>query len=149
MTVLQASTIVAAVTLAGALAKPLFGILSDQFDKRRVAAISLACQIVGVAGIIAADGFWGLAASGCLFGLGYGGVMPLWSVLIATLFGSKAFARVMGLMGPLTVPFTLAGLPFTTFVFERTGSYVPAFAIMLAAFFVSLTALWRLRLPKD
>ena len=59
-------------TLAGALAKPLFGVLSDQFDKRGVVTASLACQIVGVIGIIAADGFWGLAVSGCLFGLGYG-----------------------------------------------------------------------------
>jgi MFS family permease len=149
LTVLQASTIVAAITLAGALAKPLFGVLSDQFDKRGVVTASLACQIVGVIGIIAADGFWGLAVSGCLFGLGYGGVMPLWSVLIATLFGHQAFARVMGLMGPLTVPFTLAGLPFTTFVFELTGSYVPAFAIMLTAFFVSLAAVWLLRLPES
>jgi len=148
LTVLQASTIVAAITLTGALAKPLFGILSDRFDKRWVVTASLACQIVGVVGIIGADGYWGLTASGCLFGLGYGGVMPLWSVLIATLFGHQSFARVMGLMGPMTVPFTLAGLPFTTFVFERTGSYVPAFAIMLMALFVSLTALWRLRLPE-
>jgi len=51
-------------------------------------------------------------------------------------------------MGPLTVPFTLAGLPFTAYVFERTGSYVPAFTTMLAAFFVSLVALWLLRLPQ-
>jgi hypothetical protein len=55
----------------------------------------------------------------------------------------------MGLMGPLTVPFTLAGLPFTTFVFERAGSYVPAFAIMLAAYLLSLTALALLRLPEQ
>jgi len=149
LTVLQASTIVAAVTLAGALAKPLFGILSDRFDKRWVVTVSLTCQIAGVLGIIVVDGFWGLTAAGSLFGLGYGGMMPLWSVLIATLFGHQAFARVMGLMGPLTVPFTLAGLPFTTFVFERTGSYVPAYAIMLTAFFVSLTALWLLRLPEE
>lgn len=148
LTVLQASTIVAAITLAGALAKPLFGVLSDRFDKRGVFTASLACQMIGVAGVIAANDFWGLAVSGCLFGLGYGGVMPLWSVLIATLFGRHAFARVMGLMGPMTVPFTLAGLPFTTFMFEQTGSYVPAFAIMLSAFFISLTALWLLRLPQ-
>jgi hypothetical protein len=38
-------------------------------------------------------------------------------------------------------------LPLTTFVFERTGSYVPAFAGFLGFFVVAGVALLFLRLP--
>jgi hypothetical protein len=86
--------------------------------------------------------------AGLLFGLGYGAVMPLFAVLIGALFGRDAFARVMGITAPLTLPFMLVGLPFTTFVFERTGSYLPAFAAFLGFFAVSAAALARLRLPE-
>ena len=50
---------------------------------------------------------------------------------------------------PMTVPFTLAGLPFATATFELTGSYVPAFAILMAGFALALILLTRLRMPAD
>ena len=71
----------------------------------------------------------------------------MWSVLLGTLFGRDAFSRVMGLMGPMTMPFMLAGLPFANLVYETTGSYVDAFAMLIGALLVSITALTLLRLP--
>lgn len=144
LSVMQASSVVAFMTACGAAAKPLFGMLADRFDKRWAMAISLCCQLGGLALIILLDSYVGLILAGCLFGLGYGGIMPLWTVLIATFFGREAFARVMGLMFPMTVPFTLAGLPFATFMFETTGSYIPAFTILLTGFAGALFVLWRL-----
>ncbi len=75
--------------------------------------------------------------------------MPLWSVLLGAMFGRDGFARVMGVMGPMTLPFTMVGLPLATFIFERTGSYLPAFATFLAFFLVSATALVFLRVPRE
>jgi MFS family permease len=147
MSGLQASAVVALMTFMGALAKPMFGTLSDFADKRLVMGLSLFCQIVGLLLIIMVNSYAGLMVAAIVFGLGYGAVMPLWGVLLGALFGRNAFARVMGSMGPLILPFNLIGLPFTTFVFERTGSYLPAFATLVAAFGVSAIALMFLRLP--
>ena len=146
---MEASSVIAVMTLMGAIAKPAFGVLADHFNKRAVMALSLVFQIAGLALILGADTLGILTVAGLLFGFGYGAVMPLWGVLLGALFGRDAFARIMGMMGPLTLPFTLVAFPFATFVFERTGSYLPAFATFLAFFAVSAGALALMRLPKN
>lgn len=149
MSGMQASGVIAVMTFMGAVAKPLFGVLADYVDKRGVMASSLALQIVGLALLLRTDSHSGLMVAGFIFGLGYGAVMPLFAVLLGALFGRDAFARVMGAMGPLMLPFTLVGLPFTTFVFERTGSYIPAFAALLVFYAVPVAALSALKLPES
>ena len=149
MSALQASSVVAFTTLLAALAKPLFGGLADYVNPRLVMALSLLCQIVGVLLILAFQSYAGLMVAGVFFGLGYGAVMPMWSVLLGALFGRAVFSRVMGLMGPLTMPFMLAGLPFTAYVHDVTGSYLPAFAALLVGFVISLISLALLRLPAE
>ena len=146
---MEASSVVAAMTLTGAIAKPLFGTVADYYDKRLVMGMSLILQFTGVACIIFLEGYSGLILAGAIFGLGYGGVMPLWGILLGAMFGRHAFSRIMGFMMPLTLPFTLVGLPFTTLVFERTGSYVPAYATLLGAFVLAAISLLFLRLPPS
>lgn len=148
LSALEASAVVALMTFMGALAKPLFGVLSDFADKRLVMGLSLVCQIVGLVLIIVLDGYLGMMAAAFFFGLGYGAVMPLWGVLLGAMFGRDAFARIMGAMGPMILPFTLFGLPFTTWIFESTGSYLPAFTTLVVAFVLSGVALAFLRLPE-
>jgi MFS family permease len=148
LSALQASAVVAVMTFMAALAKPLFGVLSDYADKRLVMGVAILCQIVGLILIITLHGYLGLMAGAFVFGLGYGAVMPLWGVLIGALFGREAFARIMGVMGPITLPFTVLGLPFTTWVFETTGSYLPAFTALVGGFIVSGVALAFLKFPQ-
>ena len=52
-------------------------------------------------------------------------------------------------MSPMTMPFSLIGLPFATYIFELTGSYVPAFTTLIGLFAISLLALAFLRLPSE
>jgi MFS family permease len=149
LSALQASAVVALMTLMGATAKPLFGILADHFDKRAIMGLSLALQALGVGLLLQVESYPALMAAGFIFGLGFGAVMPLWAILLGALFGRDGFARVMGVMGPMTLPFTMIGLPFTTFVFERTGSYLPAFATFLGCFLISALALAFLPVPQQ
>ena len=146
---LQAASVMAVVTFFGAVAKPLFGIMADHINLRLAIAISLGCQITGLTLIMVFESQLGLTLAGIVFGLGYGAVMPLWTVLLASIYGRAAFARVMGIMSPLTTPFILVGMPFTTFVYETSGTYLPAFAVLIGGFVVSLVALAFLRLPSE
>ena len=146
---MQAASVMAVLTFTAALAKPLFGIASDHLNKRLTMGISLCCQIAGLSLIMVVDTQLALSLSAVVFGLGYGAVSPMWSVLLSAMFGREAFARVMGIMSPLTTPFMLGGMPFTTYVYETTGSYLPAFAVLIGGFVVSLTALSLLRLPEE
>lgn len=149
LSAVQASSVVALTTLLAAVAKPLFGTLADHFNPRFVMTLSIAGQMAGTLLIVFFDTFAGLLVAAVFFGLGYGAVMPMWSVLLGALFGRAVFGRVMGLMGPLTTPFVLVGLPFTTWVFGVSGSYRGAFLALLVGFVVSLVALFHLRLPGE
>ena len=144
----QASSVVALATLMAALAKPLFGALADVLNQRLLATVALASQIVGLSLIVMLANPAGLMVAAFFYGLGYGAGMPMWTIFIGTLFGRADFARVMGLMTPLTTPFTLFGFPFASRVFDATGSYQAAFVTVIAGIALSIGAVGLLRLPE-
>ena len=149
LSAMQASSAVAITTLAAAVAKPLFGLLADCINKRLALAISLACQIAGLTLVLFAGSQASLMAAGLVFGLGYGAVNPLWSVLLIAMFGRQAFPRAMGTTNPLIMPFIIAGFPFSAYLFDISGSYASAFWTMLAGFGLALALLALLRLPEE
>ena len=144
----QASSVVAVATLMAALAKPLFGVLADVLNQRLLMAVALASQIAGLLMIVMLANPAGLMVAAVFYGLGYGAGMPMWTIFIGTLFGRADFARVMGLMTPLTTPFTLFGFPFASRVFDATGSYQWAFVTVVAGLLLSMVAVGLLRLPE-
>lgn len=145
LTAMQASSVVAVTTFMGALAKPTFGMLADYFNQRLVVASAILLQAGGVAVLLFANDQFTLSAGGFLFGLGYGGMAPLWSVLIAEHFGRAAFASAMGAMMPMIMPFNIVGLPLATLIFDTTGTYLPVFYVHLVGYLLALTAVWLLR----
>ena len=149
LSAMRASSVVAAMTFAGAVAKPLFGILSDYLSKQWVTFASIVFMFLGVAGIITSTHFTFVLLAAASFGLGYGAQMPLFNILIATLFGQRSFARMVGIMGPIMLPFNLLGLPLSTLTYETFGSYSPAYAVILALYVVAAVALFGLRLPRS
>ena len=149
LTVLQASSVVSVTTIFGAMAKPLSGIVSDYLPKKLVAAIAVVLQVVGVSLMLGADSLLSLSVAGGLFGLGYGGIAPLWSLLLAERFGTDNFAKVMGASMPITMPFNVIGLPAANFIFELTGSYTPAFAGLLVGYTIAAISVFLLQTPED
>ena len=145
---MQAAGVVFFATLLGAFAKPLFGALTDFFSSKRVVACSLVLQTIGIGLLLVADNYFWLALSGLFFGLGYGGMATLWAVLVGELFGRLSFSRVMGAMSPMIMPFNVIGLPIANLVFERTGSYAPAYAALLLGYLLAFVALWKLPLKR-
>ena len=143
-----AALVLSAMAGAGAIGKPLFGTLTDYMDKRATLALCIALQLAGVMMLIYVRSYPFLVAAGAIFGLGMGGVVPLQGALVGAAFGRRSFGRVMGLMSPAMLPIQMLGVPFAGHVFDRTGSYRPAFQVFIAAFLLSLAALSRLRLPE-
>lgn len=148
---MDAAGVVAVTTLLGAIAKPLFGTLSDFFNKKLVLASSVALQFAGVSVLLVADDLTTLNIAGACFGLGYGGVATLWSVMLSVRFGRAAFAKVMGANMPMLLPFNIFGLPLAAYVYESAGSYIPAFTGLLGGYVVAwiALALFRMEAPKN
>ena len=144
----QAAAVLAVMAGAAALGKPAFGWLSDHASRRVATWLSIALQFGGLLMIMYAPSHPALLAASALFGVGYGGVLPLWGVLVGAIYGRRVFGRIMGLMGPLLVPFELLGIPFAAWVFDRTGSYDSAFATFLGLYALAALLVVFLRLPE-
>ena len=147
MTAMRASSVIAAMTAAGATAKPLSGVLMDHFNKKAVVFIFVGLQFSGVAGIVLFDSYTGMLIAAAVFGLGYGAQSPIFNILIATIFGRGDFPRVIGLMGPIMLPFNMLGLPLTTLIYQSYGTYLPAYVAVLALHVASAVCLAYLRIP--
>jgi predicted MFS family arabinose efflux permease len=147
-TATRAALVLSLMAGMAALGKPLFGWLADRTSPRGAMWLTLGLQAAGVGLLLASSGGGELVFAGVVFGLGYGGVLPLMGVLIGTVFDRDVFGRALGLMGPIMLPFQLIGLPYATWVFGRTGSYRTAFATFVGFYLVAAVILAFLRTPS-
>jgi MFS family permease len=121
----------------GGLGKPAYGWLADRWGTRRSLALALGLMIVGLALFLRAGDAPGLLVAGCVFGLGYAGLMPLHAALTAEVFGREVLGRVLGVMGPLMAPLTIGVHPFMAWIHDATGSYALVFQLFIASCLLS------------
>ena len=86
-----------------------------------------------------------LLLAGGVFGLGMGGIVPLWASLVGEVFGRSSFGRVMGLMSPCMLLIQALGVPFAGYVFDQTGNYAIAFRTFLVVYVIAALILLTLR----
>ena len=132
----------------GVIGKVLFGWLVDRLPKRVALWLASGLQGVGVALVYSVSEYPSLLLAGAVFGLGMGGIIPLWGATIGAGFGRHAFGRVMGLMIPVMVPIHILGIPYAGLIYDRTGNYQIAFITFLGAYALAMTATLFLRLPE-
>ncbi len=140
----RAASVLSCMAGAAALGKPLFGTLADRLSPRAAMAGSIGCQVTGLVAILLAPGYADLLGASLVFGLGCGGLIPLFGLLTLARCGVARLGRMMGALLLLMLPFQLLGLPFATAVFDRTGSYELAFVTFLALYAVAIVVLSRL-----
>lgn len=139
---MTAVTIYGVEGLAGLGGRVLFGLLGDRFGARRVVVMGLMVQAVGAGSYYFTRGAGEFYAVAILFGMAYGGVMPLYAVLareyfpmriMGTVFGAAAMISSLGMaLGP-----AVGGWIFDTF--HGYGYlYIASFGIGLAAVAVAL-----------
>ncbi len=140
---MTAVTIYSAEGLAGLGGRILFGLLGDRFGARRIVVLGLMAQAIGAGAYYFARSGPEFYAVAVLFGMAYGGVMPLYAVIareyfpmriMGTVFGAAAMASSLGMaLGPA------AG----GWLFDRFGGYgllyVGSFGVGLAAVAMALT----------
>jgi len=136
------------VMASGALVgKLLAGWMADRIDKRIVVFALLVTHATGWAILATEPGFAVLLAGCAVLGLGGGGMIPLPPVFQGACFGRLVIGQVGGLQALIAVPIG-APLPFLVGLsYDRTGSYVSAFLIIIALIALALTLLMLLRMP--
>jgi MFS family permease len=139
---MTAVTIYSVEGLAGLGGRLLFGLLGDRFGARRVVVAGLMVQAVGAGSYYFTRDAGEFYAVAILFGMAYGGVMPLYAVLarenfpmriMGTVFGAAAMISSLGMaLGPAA-----GGWIFDTF--HGYGYlYIASFGMGLAAVAIAL-----------
>ena len=145
---LRASYGLSIIAAMGVLGKVAFGWIGDRLSGRGALWLAIGLQASGSTGLLQAESYSALLSAAAVFGLGMGGMMPLWGTLIGACFGRRSFGRVMGLMSPILLPIQILGVPFAGYVFDRSGTYDLAFAVFVCMYLSAMLVLFLLRTPS-
>ncbi len=143
---LRASGLLSAIAFGAGVGKLAFGWLGGRLGEHGAFALSLVMQIACLAGYLALSSYASLIAVSLVYGLGLGGISPLQVALLARSVGARSFAPAQGLMGPIQIPFQIAGPLLAGAISDSRGSYDLAIVIFMAAMILSAAALGALYL---
>lgn len=124
----------------------LFGWLGGWFNKKVLLFLFCLLQGAGIFIFIHANTLEMLYLFVVIYGLGYGGVIPLTIALRADLFGRRNYATIAGITMPLTMIGIVTALFFAGYLYDVTRSYSLAFYIFIAM--ISLSGILFLFLPR-
>jgi sugar phosphate permease len=123
----MAMALVSLTALIATLGKTVWGMLCDRFEPRRVVAVLMAMNGVGLCLALVPGSTLALAAFILLFGFAMGGIMSTLPILVADLYGRESFASVSRFMS-LFIILEVGGYLLMGQSFDRTGSYDRAYA---------------------
>ncbi len=103
--------------------KALTGHLMDRLGIQRCGYLICCFLSSGLLILLLQQHYSGLLAGAFVMGLGYGGVVPLWTNMPARAFGAGSVGRALGVMNPLHIPITATSAPLAGYISDTTGSY--------------------------
>jgi sugar phosphate permease len=107
-----------------------FGSTADILPKRLVTAVALAAIALGVALFGTVESNWQLLYVLPIFGIGFGGIIPVRSTLQAEYFGLRAFGAIQGLTLTISTVGAFAGPILAGWLYDVTGDYRIAFLLL-------------------
>ncbi len=132
-----ASNVLGLMVLMSIPGRFIFGWLGDRFSKRVLLFISCVLQGIGIFIFINASTLPLLYLFVIVYGLGYGGAIPLTVALRADLFGRKNYATIAGITMTLAMIGTVTAPLFAGYLYDTTQSYSLAFYIFIIMIILS------------
>jgi MFS family permease len=140
---LTAATVLGAAGLAALSGRVVCGLLADRAGAKRTLVACLALQAVAIALYLLARDLNTLYAVSMLFGLAYGGAMPLYAILVREYFPAKIMGSVFGVIAMISTWGMALGPPVGGWLFDRFGGYgwlyVASSAIGVSAVLIAMT----------
>jgi MFS family permease len=123
LSALAAVSIYSVEGIAGMGGRIGFGVMGDRFGAKRILVLGLFAQAVAVAGYLFASDLWSFYIVAAIFGFIYGGIMPLYSVLVRENFPLRMLGTIMGGIGMAGGLGMATGPVLGGWIFDRTGEY--------------------------
>ncbi len=112
--------------------RALFGFLGDKITKNKLLAATMIIQGIGVLILAYANNIIHVYAFVLIYGLTYGGCIPVLMAFRGDIFGRKNFAQMSGIMSPFRMIGNVVGPVLAGYLFDVTGSYRVAFIAFAA-----------------
>lgn len=126
--------------------KVVFGWMMDNMPSKVTVMCGVVAYIGSTIALMIGVSFPLLIVAAALFGLGFGGMVPVRSVIISRLFGAKKFSRVNGLLSFFLAP-AMLWVAITGYIADWADSYMPAFQIWCLAFVLAGAVSLMVKLP--
>jgi len=129
--------------LSGLGGRLLLGVLADRLGAKPVLVAGLMVQAIGAGAYVFARQLGELYALSVVFGIAYGGVMPLYAILARDYFGPRILGTIFGAISALASLGMAFGPWAGGWVYDTQASYawlfIGSFAVGLASVAVALT----------
>jgi MFS family permease len=140
---MAAATVLSVAGLASLSGKIGCGIFADRVGAKRTLVAGLALQAVAISLYLFTGGLGSFYALALVFGFAYGGVMPLYAIVVREYFGERIMGSAFGAVS-LAATLGMAGGPWIgAYLYDTLGSYAWMFigssAIGLGAVAIALT----------
>ena len=136
-----AATLAGLVGVASLPGRYVFNVMSDRFHSQSVLAVCQATLALGVVVLALASSRSGLIVYVIVYGAAFGTSGPLIASVRAEHFGRRAYATISAVQGLPSLGAAALGPLAAGWLYDRSGSYQFAFAIVAALYLVSAGAM--------
>jgi MFS family permease len=134
---MSATSVLSVAGLASLSGRVVCGLLADRVGAKRVLITALAVQALAVSLYLVARDLTGFYLLALMFGLAYGGVMPLYAILVRDYFGARIMGATFGAVGAVSTLGMALGPWAGGWLYDSFGSYswlfIGSFGIGLGA----------------
>ncbi len=145
----QAAYSIGLLTLVSIIGRLAFGYLGDHLNKRYLFMVSYTLMGGGLLVLMNARTMAMVWLFIFMFGVGFGGNIPLMPAIRAEYFGRKALGKIQGVMDPVMMLAGATGPVFAGYVFDTTGSYRTAFLVTGLLTFIGAVMIFFARPGKN
>jgi MFS family permease len=140
---MTAATVFGTTGLASLSGRVVCGLIADRVGAKQTLVTGLAVQALAVSLYIVTKGTVGFYALAAMFGLAFGGVMPLYAILVREHFGAKVMGSAFGAAAMISTLGMALGPWAGGWLFDTFGSYfwmyIGSFGIGLGAVAIAFT----------
>jgi len=125
------------------------GWFSNRMDSRKLLALGIVLQAVGLLFLAGEKSIWWLVGFIATFGPGYGGVITLRLTLQAQYFGRQAFGTIQGSFMALIMVGTISSPLLTGMCYDQFSSYRLAWLVIAAVNLAIIPLVIKIKPPRE
>jgi MFS family permease len=133
------------ISLVGRL---IFGWLGDYYDKRWVLIATYLLQAAGIFILARVNSMTELWLFVVIYGIAYGGAIPLFWAIVGDYFGRNHYATIRGFLQLFQAPTTVIGPIFAGWIYDQSESYTSAFMLFIVALLIGCVFMFLAKSPQ-